>query len=648
MAKLFLSYSRKDEAKARRFTEWLERDGHDVWRDEDDIGGGASFSQEIEDALKDSAAVLVLWSADSVRSAWVRDEAGYGRDAGKLIPFSLDGTEPPLGFRQFQSINLSRWKGHRNPQDAERIRRAIARVAGGPRVENANVARAPKRLHEKLLAKPLLLGGAFAILVALLLGAILWQRWSSNQGIAIAVLPAPQSPNRAMATDYANAAAADLASYLPRRFDGATIIGPDNANGGASAYRMLISADPHGPAVNATLTLTDRDGSATLWSQNWSVPDATASDLKSTVSAAASTAARCLTDALGGPERLKQPALNLYLSGCTGLGDTKLANADFESIFGKVTKLAPNFGPGWSYLALARAWIPEDLKMSSPSAYAAAAKKARDAIEIARQKDPHSTRSYDAEYHLIHKDFVRALEVLNKASEIDPNDGLIQMHLAGELMGVGRLSDAVDAAQRSVELEPGISFVRVQYILVLMYSGQIARAEAALAEARRKWPADPIITSTAFSVNYRYGDPRAALQLLPQVADNDVGQAMMRKVIEARIDPTPAKIDEAIAAFSASSPNDPNARGALLAVLAKFGRTDEAYQLLGTPNASAGINKELLFRPDFASIRADPRFMGVAARLGLVRYWRQTGNWPDFCTTEKLRYDCKTEAAKYQ
>ena len=39
--------------------------------------------------------------------------------------------------------------------------------------------------------------------------------------------------------------------------------------------------------------------------------------------------------------------------------------------------------------------------------------------------------------------------------------------------------------------------------------------------------------------------------------------------------------------------------------------------------------------------------MQVAARLGLVRYWRQTGYWPDFCTTERLRYDCKTEAAKY-
>src|SRR6185503_4881113 len=130
MAKLFLSYSRKDEEKARCFTDWLEREGHDVWRDEDDIGGGASFSSEIERALKDCDAVLVLWSAQSVQSAWVRDEAAFGRDAGKLIPLTLDGTEPPLGFRQFQAIHLLKWRGRGLPSGADRIRSSIDRVTG--------------------------------------------------------------------------------------------------------------------------------------------------------------------------------------------------------------------------------------------------------------------------------------------------------------------------------------------------------------------------------------------------------------------------------------------------------------------------------------------------------------------------------------
>ena len=58
MAKLFLSYSRRDVLRATRFAEWLEREGHDVWRDDDDISGGASFSSEIEAARKDCDAVL--------------------------------------------------------------------------------------------------------------------------------------------------------------------------------------------------------------------------------------------------------------------------------------------------------------------------------------------------------------------------------------------------------------------------------------------------------------------------------------------------------------------------------------------------------------------------------------------------------------
>ena len=51
----------------------------------------------------------------------------------------------------------------------------------------------------------------------------------------------------------------------------------------------------------------------TLWSQNWSVADATAADLKAEVSATASKAALCLTDARGGSTSLSQPALGLYL-----------------------------------------------------------------------------------------------------------------------------------------------------------------------------------------------------------------------------------------------------------------------------------------------------------------------------------------------
>jgi TIR domain-containing protein len=644
MAKLFLSYSRKDEARARRFTEWLEREGHDVWRDEDDIGGGASFSSEIEKALKNCHVVLVLWSADAVQSAWVRDEAGYGRDTGKLIPFSLDGTDPPLGFRQFQSISLLRWKGHREPPDADRIRSAIARIAGAPQEAPAHP---PGRRRKMVLPRPLLIGGAVALAAAAVLAVFLWQRWSSEQQIAIAVLPSPESPDRAMAADYANVAAADMAAFLPRRFDRATVIAPSGVNGGASGYRMLISTNPHGTAVDASLTLSDEDGRSTLWSKNWSVADASAADLKADVSAFASKAAVCLTDARGGSRRLSQPALGLFLSGCADLGDTKLSNEDFEATFERVTKFAPDFAPAWDYLALSRSWIAEGLQGSSPAAHAAAVQSARYAIAIARKLNPNSAMSYDAEYHLISNDTsFQGLQVLEKGAKIDPDDGRIQMHLSGEFLSVGRLSDSVQAAKRGVELEPGTPYTRSQYILALVYSGQFSKAKADIAEAREKWPNDPAIDYADFGLQYRYGDPRAALALMPKIFSySDAQMAPIRKVIAARLDPTPAKIDDAIAAFNAKDPSDENA---ILLALGNFGRVDQAYQLLEDPAFQPYVQKAALFRPDFAKVREDPRFMQVAVRLGLVRYWREAGYWPDFCTSERLRYDCKTEAAKYR
>ena len=649
MAKLFLSYSRKDEAKSRRFTDWLEREGHDVWRDEEDIGGGASFSLEIERALKSSEAVLVLWSVDSVQSAWVRDEAGYGRDAGKLIPFSLDGTEPPLGFRQFQSISLVRWKGHREPQNADRIRQAVARVTDLRPGEPSPRPTASRHSLPKPLSKPLLVGAAAALPATAVLASLLWQHWSSDQQIAIAVLPSPQSSDRAMATDYANVAAADMAAFLPRRFDRATVIAPADAGGAGSSYRMLITTNPAGAGANASLTLSDQDGRTTLWSRNWSVNDTSGADLKAEVSASASKAALCLTDARGGRRRLSQPALGLYLSGCTGLGDTKLSDTDFETIFERVTKLAPDFAPGWTNLALSRANFAQDREDGSPAAYASAVQRARQAIAVARKMAPNSALPYHAEYHLISNDDFRALRILDKAAELDPDDGLIQMHISDELMAVGRTSDSVKAAQRAVELEPSAPYARSQYILALVYSGGFSKAKADIAEARKKWPNDPSIDFADFGLQYRYGDPRVALELLPKITDlSDADTAPIRKVIAARLDPSEAKIDEAIAALNARWSAEPRTRNLVLLALGNFGRVDEVYRLLEDPAFQPFVSKNALFRPDFAAVRADPRFMQVAARLGLVRYWRETGYWPDFCSGEQLRYDCKAEAAKYR
>ena len=87
---MFLSYDRDDANKARVIALALERAGHSVWWDKH-ISGGSQFAKEIEQALDKSDVVVVLWTTFSIESPWVRDEAGAGRDRGRLLPCRSTG-----------------------------------------------------------------------------------------------------------------------------------------------------------------------------------------------------------------------------------------------------------------------------------------------------------------------------------------------------------------------------------------------------------------------------------------------------------------------------------------------------------------------------------------------------------------------------
>ena len=128
----FLSYARADQDRAAKLARALEVAGVDLWWDTM-IEGGAAFAKSIEAALENSNAVIVVWSAASVGSDWVLDEAAKGRDLRKLVPVTFDGTEAPLGFRQYQAIDLSHWRGDPRAPAIVSIVRAI-RVATGQAV----------------------------------------------------------------------------------------------------------------------------------------------------------------------------------------------------------------------------------------------------------------------------------------------------------------------------------------------------------------------------------------------------------------------------------------------------------------------------------------------------------------------------------
>lgn len=129
--RVFLSYSRKDRARALKVIKGLEAHGISVWWD-GMLEVGQAFAHSTEAALETADAVVVLWTQTSIQSHWVRDEATRGRDRGCMVPVSLDGSQPPLGFRQIQYIKLDHWRGKASAHEFDDLVHAIRATAAAP------------------------------------------------------------------------------------------------------------------------------------------------------------------------------------------------------------------------------------------------------------------------------------------------------------------------------------------------------------------------------------------------------------------------------------------------------------------------------------------------------------------------------------
>src|SRR4030095_6476185 len=102
MADIFISYASEDRNKAEELAEALSTHAWSVWWDRK-IPLGKSYDEVIEKALGESKCVIVLWSAVSVVSEWVRNEASEAKRRGILVPVVIERVDAPLAFKLLNS-----------------------------------------------------------------------------------------------------------------------------------------------------------------------------------------------------------------------------------------------------------------------------------------------------------------------------------------------------------------------------------------------------------------------------------------------------------------------------------------------------------------------------------------------------------------
>ena len=129
---------------AERLAATLEDCGWSVFWDRR-IPAGRRFDEFIGEQLEAARCVIVLWSASSIRSEWVIEEAADAKDQNLLAPALIDAVRPPFGFRHRQCADLIGWSPGASHPGLEQLVEDIARIAGLPQKSRTNEA---KRIAE--------------------------------------------------------------------------------------------------------------------------------------------------------------------------------------------------------------------------------------------------------------------------------------------------------------------------------------------------------------------------------------------------------------------------------------------------------------------------------------------------------------------
>ena len=95
MTNVFISYSRKDKAFARKLTEVLEQSRLETWIDWEDIPPTADWMEQIHKGIESADGFLFLLSPDSIVSKVCREEIDHAVQNGKrLIPVIVRDVNP--------------------------------------------------------------------------------------------------------------------------------------------------------------------------------------------------------------------------------------------------------------------------------------------------------------------------------------------------------------------------------------------------------------------------------------------------------------------------------------------------------------------------------------------------------------------------
>jgi tetratricopeptide (TPR) repeat protein len=313
----------------------------------------------------------------------------------------------------------------------------------------------------------------------------------------------------------------------------------------------------------------------------------------------------------------------------------------------QIVTRAPDFARGHANLAFD---LAASARSEPPEIASAMRAEAREEVRRALKLDPKLGDAYSALAELEDIGNYAAREaLLRKGLLIDPQNPSLNNYLGDLYRSVGRLREAEPLYRRGLLLDPLSPSKTSSNIFGLAGSGDQAAAEALMQRGIRLFPEHVVLRRSIIYSTLLYGPPDLALARLHALSGLErlMGPAAVGIWQAYAEDRRRGQIERStlrrIIAGADADIVDPSTA---LSALAQSGDVDGAF---GIANAAvdrrATLYVTVLFDGATLAMRRDPRFMALAARLGLVDYWRRSGVWPDFCAEPGLPYDCKAAAA---
>jgi TolB-like protein/Tfp pilus assembly protein PilF len=651
VADVFVSYVSEDRTIAEQISRGLDAAGFSVWWDRH-IRGGVDFTPEIARQLDTAKVVIVLWSRASIESGWVRDEAQQARDENKLIPVRLNGVQPPLGFRQAQSLDFNGWNGDPTVGAFADLVDSVRHFIGG-----APTA-APRAVLPTIAAKwsrwpgtRTMVVGGIAVLSLVLAYFVVDKFWSSEPATteqraaevvptapptatipekSIAVLPFTDMSEKHDQEYLADGMAEDILIQLaqvpdllvPARtssfyFKGKPTKIPDIARELGVTHVLEGSIRRSGDHLRVTAQLVRADTGYQLWSETY---DRDWQDVFKLQDDIANAVVQALQIKLAGGELSRRKggtqnlaAYQLYLQAVSANAQYTSSSLDAGGEYlDQAIKLDPSYGLAWARLA-ANALLKTLSGMLNPT----------DGSERARQQAQHALQlSPDlAEAHgslgyafMLNWDWAAAETELQRAVAVDPTNP-DALRSAGNLSSaLGRWDDAERQFRAALARDPLNTFTIGALGDVYYKTGRYAEAEAMGRKVLELAPGISWFRQATGAALLQQGKAEAALAMVQQ--DVDESSRLVYLPIMLQANGRKAEADEALQALIARWGD----RQAFYVAMNYAYRGDHDLALQWLERAYQQKDpyfKNIVGEPLFKNLADDPRYEAFLRKLKL-------------------------------